>query len=242
VDTSGELLHRRGYRQETAHAPLRETLAAGILRLAEYDPQRPVVDPLCGSGVFAAEAALIALHRAPGRSRTFAFQKFASFESETWTRLCREADAAALAALPAPIVAADISAQAVDAARGNLARAGLAEMIALTQGDFADAAPETAGVDTGAPGKSDGLVVMNPPYGGRVGAGEPLDVLYARLGDALRRRWRGWRFAILAESEPLFRKMALREDAAFALLNGGRNVTLFVGRAEVRGGGRTGGR
>jgi putative N6-adenine-specific DNA methylase len=219
VDTSGELLHRRGYRQEIARAPLRETLAAGILRLAEYDPRRPLADPMCGSGVFAAEAAWLATNRAPGRARPFAFLKFASFQPETWARLTAAADAQALLAPPAPIVASDISGGAVAAARGNLARAGLADVVAVAEQDIAAAEPP--------PGP--GLVVLNPPYGGRVGANQGLEALYARIGEALRGRYRGWKFAILAENERLFRQTRLAETARHRLLNGGKKVTLFVG-------------
>jgi putative N6-adenine-specific DNA methylase len=216
VDTSGELLHRRGFRAETAKAPLRETLAAGCLLLAGYDPRQPLCDPMCGAGTIALEAALIAMRRAPGRSRGFAFMDFATLQAETWAALCADADAQALPASPAPILASDINAGAIRAARGNAERAGLANAIALEQRDLRVVTPP--------PGI--GLVLCNPPYGQRIRA---TDHLYCALVGTLRSRFGGWRFGLLTPRETLFRRTGLRADAAHPLVNGGLKVHLFCG-------------
>ena len=222
VDTSGELLPRRGYRQETGRAPLRETLAAGMLLLAGYDPARPFCDPMCGAGTIAAEAALLAMRRAPGRGRAFAFQQFPNFDAATWEKLCATADHRALAAPPAPVAANDISESAAAAARANFARAGLADFIALTQRDIGEVKPADEA----------GLVLFNPPYGDRLARGPKLTGLYARAGAILLDRFAGWNYGVLLERENLFHEMRLPKKATFRLTNGGKKVKLFCGRLD----------
>lgn len=173
VDTSGELLHLRGARQETGKAPLRETLASGVLRLCGWKPGEPLWDVMCGSGTFVIEAAEQAMGLQPGRARPFAFQSFASFDAKAFV----ETGAAG----------------ALGVARRNAKRAGIFETIELERLDAT-----TLVRPSGAPG----LVIANLPYGKRVGQRFELHGLYQGVGAALRRSLSGWRFGfLLAEGE-----------------------------------------
>ncbi len=224
LDTSGDLLHRRGFRRETARAPLRETMAAAMLRYAGFDPREPFVDPMCGSGTLVLEAALWALRRAPGAERDFAFMDFAQFDAKLFANLREEAIANARDTLLAPIVGADANASAAAAAHGNLDRAGLATQVEVRH----------VPIHRFAPPREPGLVCFNPPFGGRVGAAPSLGSLYSKAGDALRERFVGWRFGVLTADEAMWKAMRLRYDAAFPMLHGGTRVRLHIGRIAER--------
>ena len=190
VDTSGEMLHRRGHKQAVNAAPLRETLAALLLRACGYDGSEPVLDPMCGSGTFPIEAAEIALGLAPGRSRTFAFERLATFDPAAWAAL--RAEAAAPRATPFRFLGHDRDAGAIAMSRANADRAGVAAITDFTQGVISDLRrPE------GPPG----LVMVNPPYGTRLGDAGELRPLYAALGRALAERLSGWRVGLVT-TEP----------------------------------------
>ncbi|MCL4236212.1 MAG: class I SAM-dependent RNA methyltransferase, partial [Deltaproteobacteria bacterium] len=216
IDTSGDLLHRRGQRLETALAPLRETMAAAMLRYAGFDPAEPFVDPMCGSGTLVLEAALWALRRAPGVDRDFAFMDFANFDAKLWSSLREEAVANARDTLRAPIVGADANASAAAATHGNLDRAGLASQVEVRHVPLHRLSPP----------REPGLVCFNPPFGGRVGSPGSLGALYAKAGDALRERFVGWRFGVLTADERMWKAIGLRYDAAFPMLHGGTRVRL----------------
>lgn len=192
VDTSGEPLHRRGYRQEIGRAPLRETLAAGILELAGYNGTEPLVDPMCGSGTFLIEGAWRSMRRAPGLERSFAFERFPGFHKASW----EERRARALSeALPSPqgsLHGFDINAGALGTARRNARRAGLT--LALERRDVKTLEAPVAGP---------GLIVANPPYGKRVGESGELPALYRALGATLRRSFQGWRVALLVPDDEI---------------------------------------
>lgn len=220
VDTSGDLLHRRGHRVETARAPLRETMAAAILRYAGFDPAEPFVDPMCGSGTLVLEAALWALRRAPGVEREFAFMDFADFDAKLWAQLRDEAATNARDTLPAPVIGADANAAAAAAAHGNLDRAGLASLVEVRH----------VPIHRLSPPREPGLVCFNPPFGGRVGSPGSLGALYGKAGDALRERFVGWRYGVLTADEAMWKAMRLRYDAAFPMLHGGTRVRLHIGR------------
>lgn len=189
IDTSGAPLHRRGHKQAVNAAPMRETLAALFLRACGYDGGEPVLDPMCGSGTFPIEAAEIATGRAPGRSRTFAFERLATFDPEGWAALRAEA-------VPHPtalrFTGSDRDAGAVAMAAANAARAGVD---AVT--DWRQAPVSALERPPGPPG----LVIVNPPYGTRLGEGSDLRPLHAALGTALRQRFGGWRVGLVT-TEP----------------------------------------
>jgi putative N6-adenine-specific DNA methylase len=228
IDSSGALLHRRGYRLATARAPLRETLAAGMLLASGWaaQPDAPLLDPFCGAGTIAIEAAMLALGIAPGRRRRFAFMDWPDFDAALWARLLAEADAqqqergAALAGRLC-ILASDRDAGAIELAQQNAARAGVAEIIAFSQRALSAIEPP--------PGP--GWVVTNPPYGVRVGASNDLRNLYAQLGKVLRSRCPGWRVALLCNDRKLLGQTGLALDTSLGLVNGG--IGVMLARGEV---------
>ncbi len=179
VDTSGELLHFRGYRQEVGRAPMRETLAAGMLRLALFDPTKPLWDVMCGSGTLVIEAAEIAAGLAPGRNRKFAFEQWAPRPAVV-----------ASARGQAAIWSTDLNSGALGTARRNAKRAEVFEKLTLERVDATKLMPRAGPT---------GLIVANLPYGKRVGEKSELGSLYRSLGASLRKACRGWRFAFLLE-------------------------------------------
>lgn len=219
ADSSGALLHRRGYRQAVAKAPVRETLAAAMLAGSGWDPAMPLVDPMCGSGTVAIEAALIARRMAPGLGRRFAFERWADHDAEAWSAMIGAARGEALPAAPAPIIASDRDAGAVEAARWNAARAGVAADVELSVHAVSD-----AGYPAGA-----GWIVSNPPYGLRVGESGPLRNLYAQLGRILREQAEGYHIALLSADKALEAQLRIELREVFRVSNGGIPVRLVVG-------------
>jgi len=223
VDTSGALLHRRGYRLATAKAPLRETLAAGLIAASGWDGTSPLVDPFCGSGTIAIEAALLALGRAPGASRRFAFMEWPCFDRALWERVVAETTAPPAKA-QLSIAGFDRDAGAVRMASENAARAHVAELIRFGKSAVSSLEP---------PCKK-GFIVTNPPYGHRLGEGEELRDLYARFGAVLRERCPGWRVAVLCSDKRLLAAMRLDLDTSLSFSNGGLRVYVARGIAEAR--------
>jgi putative N6-adenine-specific DNA methylase len=223
VDSSGERLHRRGWRQENAAAPLRETLAAGLLALCEWEPSMALYDPMCGAGTIPIEACAQALGIAPGLERHFAFEDWplhAGAHRAAWESLREQALAASAQRRRqphAPIVGADRSAEAVDSARRNAERAGLADELRLERRELVDARPVA----------DRGLVLVNPPYGRRLGNRRTLGLLYREIGFVLRSHFRGWRAGVLVADRQLADAIRLPVAAAFPLSNGGLRVTLL---------------
>ena len=225
VDASGALLHRRGYRQAIAKAPLRETLAAAALLGSGWTPDRPLLDPMCGAGTIAIEAAMIARGIAPGLARAahadgFAFMRWPGFDAALLERLTSEARAAVREAAPAPILASDRDAGAVEAARANAERAGVAADVVIEQRALSALPPVPPG----------GWIVTNPPYGARVGERGPLRALYARLGDIVA-GLDGWSLALLSADRVLEGQLKLPLTDRWASTNGGIAVRLVVHEA-----------
>lgn len=216
IDTSGELLHRRGWRQETAHAPLRESLAAAMLLLCRFNPAAPLYDPMCGAGTLPLEACCMAMGIAPGLQRRFACEAWPTADPALWRRLRDQAEAARLPRPPAPIGGSDLSPLAVAAARQNAARAGLADQITLS----------VAALEEVAPSPGPGLVIANPPYGRRVGDPRALRTLYSALGRVLRDRFAGWRGAVLLSDPRLITALGAPVTTEHPLVNGGLRVRL----------------
>jgi putative N6-adenine-specific DNA methylase len=219
VDSSGELLHRRGYRQATAKAPLRETLAAAMLLAAGWDGGGPLLDPMCGSGTIAIEAALIARRIAPGGARRFAFEEWPGFDAGLWARLKAEAAGRELPSARVPVLGSDRDEGAVAAARANAERAGVG-------GDTAFRRTAISGVE---PPDQAGWLVTNPPYGFRVGQRRKLRDLYAQLGNVARRRCAGWKLALLSVHSDLERQIGVPLVQVFETVNGGIRVRMVQG-------------
>jgi putative N6-adenine-specific DNA methylase len=216
IDSSGELLHRRGYRLAVAKAPLRETLAAAMLLGAGWTGQAPLVDPMCGSGTIPIEAALLARRIAPGLRRGFGFERWPGFESKTWAAVRADAEAKTLPHAPAAIHGADRDAGAIEAAIANATRAGVGDDITF----------RCAALSLLAPSTEEGWIVTNPPYGLRVGERLRLRDLYAQLGNVVRRHCPRWQVAILSADAALERQTGLSFEAAFKTKNGGIGVRL----------------
>lgn len=210
LDTSGAPLDRRGYRLARTEAPLRETLAAALLELTGWDGTVPLVDPMCGSGTIPIEAALKAGRRAPGLLRQFGFERWPTFDRTLWQRLLGEAREEALATLPSLIIGSDMSARAVATARENCERAGVADLIQLAQRELADFTPP--------PGP--GILLVNPPYGQRLGEEEALKPLYRQLGDVMKQRCKGYTAYVFTGSSELAKCVGLKATRRIVLFNG----------------------
>ena len=219
ADTSGELLHLRGYRQAIGKAPLRETLAAALLLAADWKGDVPLVDPMCGSGTISIEGAMMARRMAPGASREFRFSSWPSFDAAGWKALLADVRSRQLAAAPAVIIGSDRDAGAIANAKANAARAGVGSDVTFEQ------QPISAFQATAAAG----LVATNPPYGVRVGDAKALRNLYAQLGNVLRKHAAGWTLAMLASDQQLVKQTQLELQPRFRSTNGGIKVGAFIG-------------
>jgi putative N6-adenine-specific DNA methylase len=220
IDTSGESLHKRGHKEAVSKAPMRETLASLFLRQCGYHGTEPVLDPMCGSGTFVIEAAEIAAGLAPGRSRRFAFEQLAGFDATAWARLRGKAAKPGGGNPAIRFYGSDRDAGAIAMSRANAARAGVAEMTEFRQHAISDlAAPE------GPPG----LVIVNPPYGTRIGERKHLADLYRVLGHTLQARFAGWRVGLVTNEDALAKASGLPfAPPAGPASHGGLRVALYL--------------
>ena len=217
VDTSGDPLHKRGHKQAVAKAPMRETLAAFFLGQCGYSGGEPVVDPMCGSGTFIIEAAEIAAGLKPGRSRRFAFEQLATFDEAAWKAM-RGTGKCATGAVR--FYGSDQDAGAIRMSRANAERAGVAGLIEFQQHTVDDLV---------APQGPPGLVIVNPPYGDRIGDTQHLHRLYRTLGQTLMRHFAGWRVGLVTSEASLARASGLPfASPAAPVAHGGLRVTLFT--------------
>ena len=216
IDTSGESLHKRGYKEAVAKAPMRETMASLFLRQCGYDGSETVVDPMCGSGTFVIEAAEIAAKLNPGRSRRFAFEQLRSFDETAWKRL-RGSSQSVKPALH--FFGSDRDAGAIRMSRANAERAGVAEFTVFQNHAVSNITP---------PPGPPGLVIVNPPYGTRIGDKKPLVALYAVLGKTLLTRFSGWRVGLITTDTSLAKASGLPfAPPGRSVSHGGLNVLLF---------------
>lgn len=216
LDTSGEPLFKRGWRRAPVEAPLRENLAAGVVQLTRWDPQEPLLDPMCGGGTILAEAAGIALGVAPGAGRAFGFEKLRSFEPRVWQRL-KSAAGERRERRKLALFGSDAESRALEAARKNLSIAGFGEVVKLERADVLErAAPAAAGV-----------LVANPPYGERTGSDEVLARFYPRLGDALKKRFAGWRCHFFTADLRMPKLIRLEPARRVPLYNGALECRLY---------------
>ncbi|MGA2778440.1 MAG: bifunctional 23S rRNA (guanine(2069)-N(7))-methyltransferase RlmK/23S rRNA (guanine(2445)-N(2))-methyltransferase RlmL [Steroidobacteraceae bacterium] len=217
IDFSGESLHRRGYRLEGGRAPLKENVAAAVLLRAGwpaiFEAGGALVDPLCGSGTFLTEGALIAAHAAPGLSRSyFGFSGWRGHDPELWERLCAEARACRAAQTPRRcIYGSDIDADAVRMSLANAESAGVSDWVHVEKRALSDGER---------PAAPTGLVVANPPYGERIGAEAGLTELYTQLGSLLRERFKGWKAAVLTGNPPMARHLGIYAKRSHRVFNG----------------------
>lgn len=217
VDTSGDPLFKRGLRRRMSEAPLRENLAAGILRFSGWQPNQVLFDPMCGGATLAIEAAMIALNIAPGLGRSFAFEKLQMFERKVWTDLCNQSRAQQRSYDQVPIFACDRSARAIQAAQANVTAAGFAGIIRLKQANLLTV---EAPADTG-------ILIANPPYGRRMSDDEQMARFYPLLGDCLKQRFTGWTAYLFTGDLRLPKLIGLSTSRRIPLFNGAIECRLY---------------
>lgn len=215
LDTSGAHLHLRGYRRRHAGAPLRETLAAALVLQSGWSPEKPFLDGMCGSGTAAIEAALMAGNIPPGRSRRFVFEKWPSFQQKTWQYLLKRAEAGKKDVPPGRLIGVDLDPEAVDVARENAERAGVARWVSWHVMPFEETNPQDWGLEPG-------VVFLNPPYGVRLDAD---GAQYRRLLSHLGRCFRGWKAVVLAPDRELLISGSVRPQKIRRFRHGGLPIT-----------------
>ena len=215
LDTSGEPLFKRGWRKGSVEAPLRENLAAGIVLLSGWNRAEPLLDPMCGGGTLLVEATAIALGVAPGAGRVFGFEKLAAFDADNWRRVRGAARPASASRVS--IFGSDADPAAIAIARKNLAAAGFGERVKLARADV---------LERTAPGAA-GVLVANPPYGERTGSDDALARFYPRLGDALKKRFAGWRCHFFTADLRLPKLIRLEPARRVPLYNGALECRLY---------------
>lgn len=217
IDTSGEALFKRGWRQAIGDAPLRENLATGLLYLSGWQVGMPLFDPMCGSGTFLIEAAEISLNRAAGIRRDFALSHLQVFDASILAQLRHEALAAALPTAELALFGNDLDPNAIDACYANIEAANLGDSIAMAEGDC---------LDCKAPAEQ-GILLTNPPYGVRIGEAEELDALYPTLGNWLKKEFAGWNAYFFTADRQLEKGMRLKASKRTPLFNGALDCRLF---------------
>ena len=217
VDTSGDALYQRGNRKASIEAPLRENLAAGILQLSGWQVGQPLLDPMCGSGTFLLEAAMMALNIAPGLNRGFGFEKLKNFESDTWKKIKNAALKNVRLTSFQKLYGSDNDLRAVRVAKQNLEAADLLEAVQLSHVEFTVLVPPA----------DNGVLVANPPYGVRIGEDEELALLYPKMGEALKRKFAGWNTYFLTNDLRMPKLMRLTPSKRTPLFNGPLECRLF---------------
>lgn len=225
LDGSGPNLYRRGIKTHAARAPLRETLAAGILSLADYRPDHPLIDPMCGAGTFSLEAALMAKQTAPGRFREFAFMRWPSFLPQRWRHLMTLADRSAQVQEHPTIFASDADAEACRRLQTTVDRVEFGDAIQVDCRDFFQLKPVTADREPLPPG----LVVLNPPYGRRLAPNRNPVNFFNRIGQKLHDDFQGWCAAVLLPQKELIRTLPFGSKT-LRLAHGGLTLYLRVGK------------
>jgi putative N6-adenine-specific DNA methylase len=217
LDTSGEPLFKRGARAAAGEAPLKENLAAGILKLIGWQPGTALLDPMCGGGTFLVEAAQIALDIAPGLARSFGFEKLKDFDAALWRELRTQAEARRKPPVQLQIHGSDLYGDTLKLAHANLTAAGVAQAVQLKQANA---------LEVSAPAAS-GVLVTNPPYGERMGEQQELAGFYPKFGDALKQKFAGWNCYILSADMKLPKLIRLQVSRRTPLFNGALECRLF---------------
>jgi putative N6-adenine-specific DNA methylase len=222
ADSSGELLHRRGYREASGKAPLRETLGAAMVMSSGWDGRSPLVDPFCGSGTIAIEAALLARGIPPGGRRDFAFRRWPAYSEPVWRQLKAEATESSSHGDIGALLASDRDDGVIKMAQENATRAGVASDI-----EFQSKPISAIELPSGP-----GVIVTNPPYGIRVGERLALRNLYAQLGNVLRKKAKGYTLTLLSADNTLDRKVGIPLMEILQTRNGGIPVRFLKGNVE----------
>ena len=223
LDSSGDPLFKRGYREASVEAPLGEVLAAGILKLTNWDMQKPLYDPMCGSGTFLTEAAMMATNTPPQLMRRhFTFQYWKDYDKELWINLKKEAHDA-IQPLTVKIQGSDRDRNALIATRKNLASLGFENDISLKHVSFEDSTPDT----------EEGMIIMNPPYDERLRESEN-EEMYKKMGDHLKQAYQGFSAWILSGDMEAIKCIGLHASKKYSLINGSLDCKLL--RYDLYGG------
>ncbi|MEO0538087.1 MAG: THUMP domain-containing protein [Cyanobacteria bacterium P01_A01_bin.123] len=211
LDSSGDSLHRRGYRAAVGQAPLKETLAAALIELTDWQPHQPLLDPMCGSGTLLLEASLKALNLAPGLFRTqFGFERWPDFDADLWQHLRQEAEAQQQKDVPLKIWGCDRDPSVIQQAQANAHKGGLDQSVNFAQQELADLEAPT----------DQGILVCNPPYGERLASKETVGELYHLLGTTLKTRFRGWTAYVLSGNKALSQAIGMKSAKRVTVYNG----------------------
>jgi putative N6-adenine-specific DNA methylase len=211
LDSSGNSLHRRGYRPAVGAAPLKESLAAALIQLSGWQPEQMFYDPLCGSGTLPLEACLKALNIAPGLFREqFGFETWLDFDLDLLERLIQDAEASQRETLPAPIWGSDREASVIEQAIANAQNCGVLNQVWFSEMDLSEVVAPT----------DSGVLFCNPPYGERLGRDSDLGAFYKQLGDVLKQRFKGWTAFILSGNKELAQSIGLKSSQRIAVYNG----------------------
>ncbi|MBU0698199.1 MAG: hypothetical protein KKE59_02045 [Proteobacteria bacterium] len=222
IDSSGDLLFKRGIKPCSAKAPIRETLAAAALMLAGYSGSEPLIDPMCGSGTFSIEAALITQNIPPGWFRDFAFMQWPSFQPGRWKHMKQEAEKNIIRIKAPCIFASDRDDRAIRDLKNSVTQHDLSGIIAVSTRDFFDLAPKELT-------NRSGLVTLNPPFGRRLGSQRESDALFLAVCDRLKKEYKGWKVALIAPNPHLAEMIPFRLTTHL-LPHGGLKVALMTGR------------
>lgn len=217
LDTSGEPLFKRGHRLAAVDAPLRENLAAGLLRLAGWKPTETLLDPMCGGGTIPLEAVMMSRHIAPGIARNFAFERFTNHDAKLWGHLREVARSKQRAEVQAPVYASDHDPAAVKVAQRAFQGAGIGIDVRLQQRDLLELDPPA----------DQGVMLINPPYGIRLSAPDELETFYPKLGDRLKQRWAGWRVYLFTGDSRVPKLIGLTPSKRIPLFNGPLECRLY---------------
>lgn len=221
IDSSGDPLHMRGYRQVVSKAPLRENLAASLILAAGWEPSMPLIDPFCGSGTIPIEAKLLAKNQAPGLFRDFAFENWPGFKEKDWQEI-RKSHISLISSTDSIIIGSDRDRGAILIAEENAKKAKLENLIQWTHHSISDIVP------TNIPG----WIITNPPYGVRIKTNKDIRNLYARFGDILRERFSGWQVLFLCNSFPLANQTRLKPKSLLTFTNGGISVQALYSKID----------
>ena len=222
VDSSGNHLHKRGLKRHHGKAPLRETMAAAALLLAGYSGKEPLIDPMCGTGTFSLEAALMAKNIPPGWFREFAFRHWPSFSHKRWDYLKRQCETLFRDPREPMIFASDQDPSVCSQLKNCIQQNHLSEIITVARKNFFDFLPGELTDQTG-------LVVINPPYGIRLGSFEKSEKLFGAIVDKLNRTYKGWKVVLVAPNKKLIKKMPFKLDA-LPFVHGGLKPALMFGK------------
>jgi len=217
IDTSGQPLYQRGFRKSSVEAPIRENLAAGILALSGWQPGDSLLDPMCGSGTFLIEAAMIALNQVPGLKRSFGFEHWKNFDSILFNNIKSEYQAQIKPLVFSHIYGSDEDLRAIRVTKSNLAEAGLKIAVELSCKSFSDIVAPT----------KKGVLITNPPYGVRIGEDEDLAKAYPLWASTMKKKLSGWRTYFLTSDLRMPKLMRLSPSKKTPLYNGALDCRLF---------------